>query len=288
MMIWARKSRINNLLRYSHARSSIKSTVAKYTDLRLLRRLGWHSKQYKAQNVKSSHNKVLHLLTISASINVFPNGQEIALHLEPSFTPTSSGPIGPQQASMTDASSEISPSSPYTSQRTAVRNLTLPTNPEFDIPPSPPGSPTRGGEKFVHFLELKQEGFHFNAKLAASSALKNPSLLPKLMESAGLEGSVQYSTTLPLELWDPLKFPEQAYKEMLGKSQQEMTKKKEKERAKGQQGSIDFVSAHNPTQPSRGGAPVTSIKATGRSAAEKIMAGLDREGSVQSRNHADQ
>ena len=144
---------------------------------------------------------------------------------------------------MIDASADLAPASPYSSQRTAMRNLTLPTKPNLDIPPSPLGSPTAVDQRFAHFLELKSQGIHFNAKLASSSALKNPSLLPKLMKSAGLEESEQYAATMPSELWNPLGFHEWAYKEELGKSQQELTKKKENERANSQREKIDFVSA---------------------------------------------
>ncbi|KAJ6155043.1 hypothetical protein N7470_005609 [Penicillium chermesinum] len=47
--------------------------------------------------------------------------------------------------------------------------------PNLDIPPSPPGSPDPAANaKFQHFLSLKHQGVHFNAKLATSSSLKNP------------------------------------------------------------------------------------------------------------------
>ena len=133
--------------------------------------------------------------------------------------------------------------------------------------------------KFEHFLELKKEGVHFNQKLAQSSALKNPSLLYKLMASAGLEEDDQYNTTLPEEIWNPKGFPPWAYKEELAKSQQEVTRKREEERSRLQRESIDFVSAANSGNSTRSGTPAATggNKGSKASAAERIMAGLDRE-----------
>lgn len=103
------------------------------------------------------------------------------------------GPAGPPQAVSSLETDLNVPASPYTIQQSTIRNLTLPTNPNFDIPPSPPGSPNPGAEdKFAHFLGLKRQGVHFNAKLASSASLKNPSLLPKLMQFAGVEDQRQY------------------------------------------------------------------------------------------------
>ena len=119
--------------------------------------------------------------------------------------------------------------------------------------------------KINHFLNLKKRGIHFNSKLAASSALKNPGLLPKLMDSAGLtDQNDQYKTTLPEDLWSPAGFPPWAYKEELARSQQEVAKKKEAEkRGMGR----EFVSATNDTADS--GRPGRNA-----SAAERVMAGL--------------
>lgn len=152
------------------------------------------------------------------------------------------------------------------------------TKPRY--PPSPPGSPNLGADqKFTHFLELKKQGVHFNAKLASSSALKNPSLLPKLMDFAGLDEPQQYATTLPVDLWDPAGFPEWAYKEELLRFQQSTLKRKEEEKAKASRESIDFVSATNSGQSSRGGTPGfgAGSKAARGSALERVMAGLDPE-----------
>ena len=133
--------------------------------------------------------------------------------------------------------------------------------------------------KFAHFLELKKQGVHFNDKLARSSALKNPGLLQKLMGFAGLEESDQYASTLPKEIWDPAGFPAWAYREELGKSQQEMQKKMEEEKARVQRDVIDFVSATSSAQSTSGGIPASGGVTRGLrvSAAERIMAGLDRE-----------
>lgn len=163
------------------------------------------------------------------------------------------------------------PASPYSANRAAIRSLTLPPKPNFNIPPSPPMSPSPDTDaKVRHFLDLKRKGVHFNAKLAASSALKNPSLLPKLMESAGLSVEKdQYATTLPADLWDPNGFPIWAYKEELAKAQQQVVKRKEEER-KGKE--REFVASSRETS---GSGPSSSRNV---SAAERVMAGLERRG----------
>ncbi|KAK4693286.1 hypothetical protein P7C71_g4078, partial [Lecanoromycetidae sp. Uapishka_2] len=190
------------------------------------------------------------------------------------------GPAGPPSPTSQNSNTISSPSSPYTSQRATIRSLTLPADPNLDIPPSPPGSPTPGADqKFVHFLKLKKQGVHFNAKLASSSALKNPSLLPKLMNFAGVEEQKQYATTLPMPLWDPAGFSNWAYKEELAKDQQMVAKRKEEERSRGSR-EIDFVSATNSVHSSRAGTPglANGLRGAKGSAAERIMADLDRRG----------
>ncbi|KAL8954054.1 MAG: hypothetical protein Q9222_000111 [Ikaeria aurantiellina] len=153
--------------------------------------------------------------------------------------------------------------SPYAANRMAIRNLTLPTMPRLDIPPSPPGSPPPGMEqKFEHFVKLKNHGIHFNEKLAGSSALKNPGLLQKLMASAGLAETDQYATPLPQNLCDPSVFPDWAYKEGLASSQQKVTKSKEEGKTQAQQQKIDFVPAtgRNRTNIERTVASLPSVK----------------------------
>ncbi|EKD15589.1 hypothetical protein MBM_06217 [Drepanopeziza brunnea f. sp. 'multigermtubi' MB_m1] len=172
----------------------------------------------------------------------------------------------------------MAPQSPYSANRALLRDLTLPTLPNYDIPPSPPGSPSEStNAKFKHFLELKKKGVHFNEKLAKSSALKNPSLMLKLMDFSNIDEAGQYATTLPKDLWNPHDFPAYAYKEELAKSQQKILKKKEEDKARGQRDSLDFVPATSTTEmlsrnttSSNGGRPGQM------SAAERIMAGLDR------------
>ena len=152
---------------------------------------------------------------------------------------------------MISASSALSaPSSPYANQRATIRSLTLPIQPNLDIPQSPLGSPTLGAEKFSHFLNLKKQGIHFNIKLASSSALKNPSLLPRLMGFAGVGSELQYTTTLPTELWDPVGLPTWAYKEGLAEAQHRRSKTKQEEKARLQRETIDFVTPDLPRQSS--------------------------------------
>lgn len=95
------------------------------------------------------------------------------------------------------------------------------------------------------------------------------------MESAGLDGADgrdQYASTLPRELWDPDGFPISSYKEGLAKMQQEVAKRQEVERRGLER---EFVS--------RGAERVDigrGMRGGGRaSAAERVMAGLERTGS---------
>jgi hypothetical protein len=171
----------------------------------------------------------------------------------------------------------LPPQSPYSANRALLRDLTLPTVPNYDIPPSPPGSPVASTDaKFKHFLDLKKQGVHFNQKLANSSALKNPSLMQKLMDFSDIDEAGQYATTLPKDLWNPDIFPEYAYKEELAKSQQKILKRKEEEKLRGPRESVDFVPATVTEPSSRSGTPGVGGKGSQKSAAERIMAGLDR------------
>jgi hypothetical protein len=174
-----------------------------------------------------------------------------------------------------EAESAIGP--PYLTERALIRELTLPPIPNLDIPQSPPGSPDPGtNRKFKHFLDLKSQGTHFNDKLAASSSLKNPSLLNKLMEYAEITDVDQHATSLPTSIWNPAGFPPWAFKEELLKSSQEVSKKEEERRAKGQRDAIDFVPGTASGDSSRGGTPGGG-KGLRISAAERVMAGLSRE-----------
>ena len=148
--------------------------------------------------------------------------------------------------------------SPYSVSRATLRNLTIPPVPNFDIPPSPPGSPPlKSTKKFDRFLELKKQGVHFNAKLAESSALRNPTLFQKLLDFAGLDDQSQYETALPDDLAVPTKFPAWAYADQLNKRQEDVAKRKAKER-KGRP--VEFVRASGAEEASssRGGTPFGS------------------------------
>ncbi|APA07205.1 hypothetical protein SS1G_04068 [Sclerotinia sclerotiorum 1980 UF-70] len=215
------------------------------------------------------------------------NSRTIELPSNPKPDDPLVGPqLGPAEATqfpeLEDAMNEErggEPQSPYSANRALLRDLTLPTVPNYDIPPSPPGSPVASTNvKFKHFLELKKQGTHFNEKLAKSAALKNPSLMQKLMDFADIDEAEQYSTTLPKDLWNPAGFPEYAYKEELAKSQQNILKGKEEKKARGQREALDFVPATNPVDAGRGGALHTGgINVKGQqSTAERIMAGLDK------------
>ncbi|KAL2262303.1 hypothetical protein VTK26DRAFT_1807 [Humicola hyalothermophila] len=173
------------------------------------------------------------------------------------------------------------PRSPYTATRALLRDLTLPSHANMDIPPSPPGSPPPGHDaltaKFDHFLALKRKppggggggggggvggAMHFNARLAESAGMRNPSLMDKLLGFVGVEtdfhfpaaagdegggggggggikATEQYATVLPTAVWDPHCFPPQAYRGELRKAQERMAK--ERERGRGEP--VEFVPA---------------------------------------------
>jgi hypothetical protein len=150
-----------------------------------------------------------------------------------------------------------------------------PLIPNPDIPPSPPGSPDPvANKKFEHFLALKKDGLHFNEKLASSSSLRNPSLLSKMMEHAGIDDKAQYATSLPTDIWDLSALPAWTFKEELNKSQQDIRRKFEEKRTAHRE-AIDFVSGGTSAESSRAGTPAGGKLR--QSAAERIMSGLSRE-----------
>ncbi|KAF2810133.1 uncharacterized protein BDZ99DRAFT_462735 [Mytilinidion resinicola] len=174
------------------------------------------------------------------------------------------------------AEGDSAPLSPYSTSRLIIRNLTMPPIPNFDIPPSPPGSPRPGPTaRFAQFLELKKRGVHFNERIEKTSALRNPSHLQKLMEFAGISETDQYASTLPEELAIPSKFPEWAYADQLVASQKEITKQREAEQARVQREAIEFVPASASGASSRAATPGGYLSRG--SGAERVMAGLDRE-----------
>ena len=158
-----------------------------------------------------------------------------------------SGPAPENQAQSPEDPSASGRSSPFSTTRALIHDMTLPPVPNLDIPPSPPGSPNAAANaKFEHFLSLKKQGVHFNAKLASSSSLRNPSLLKKMMEHAGIDERSQYNTSLPPDLWDVSNLPKWAFKDELLKVQQDVRQKMEENNAACQRSSIEFVSGAEP------------------------------------------
>ncbi|KAK4540292.1 hypothetical protein LTR36_009604 [Oleoguttula mirabilis] len=160
------------------------------------------------------------------------------------------------------------PLSPYTFERQRLRELTMPSIPNFDIPDSPSPPPTNSEEaaklavttkKFERFLELKKQGVHFNERLQNSSSLRNPSLLPKLMDFAGISQEESYASALPEELRVPVKWAEESNVESLVKQNERREKKRLAERDK-----VDFVPAAK-----SGGSSVTTTPAAGGGSVSK-------------------
>ena len=164
----------------------------------------------------------------------------------------------------------------YEATREAIRNLTMPPVPSFNIPPSPPGSPPPNStKKFANFLKLKKQGVHFNERLASTAALKNPTLFQKLKQHAGISDEEQYATTLPGDLAVPTSFPPWAYADELNKTQGKIRQRKEDQVKKKGRDGIDFVPAAGSGASSRTSTP----RGTGQSAAERVLGGLDARAS---------
>jgi hypothetical protein len=158
----------------------------------------------------------------------------------------------------------------YSDTRAAIRSLTMPPIPNFNIPPSPPGSPPPDvSRKFSNFLELKRKGVHFNSKLESSAALRNPGLLQKLMEFAGINDYDQYATPFPEDLAVPTAFPPWAYGDQLNKTQQAILKKSENEKRMHTRDRINFVSASTSTSASSSAAAFKPGKGGGQSSKNK-------------------
>lgn len=205
-----------------------------------------------------SHASSEHSVIPAPGATLPPDATTIGPNLPPTEEEqlaTEAYPEEMDQEALTSQPEDPAPSSPYSAARSLIHTLTLPTVPNMDIPPSPPSSPSQVtaqaalSAKFDKFLELKRKkGIHFNARIADSHALKNPPLMDKLLEFVGvgvdfdngaIEGTEQYATTLPNELWDPAAFPEWAYRGPLRKSQEKL--QKERGREKGE--AVQFVPA---------------------------------------------
>ena len=99
---------------------------------------------------------------------------------------------------------------------------------------------------------------HFNDKLAGSTSLKNPSLLKKMMDHAGIDDQAQYHASLPPEAWNANDLPSWGFKEELLKAQREIHHKAEERKLAGQRDAINFVAA-TPSESTRTGTVSSSI-----------------------------
>ncbi|KAL5121839.1 hypothetical protein ACEQ8H_000054 [Pleosporales sp. CAS-2024a] len=165
--------------------------------------------------------------------------------------PTVSPP--PQDGHVADS---LPPGSPYTSNRALIHSLTLPTVPNFNIAPSPPGSPPqKASTKFAQFLDLKGKDQHFNQRLEASSVLRDAGHLRKLLDFAGISEEEQYASALPEDLALPTVFPDWAYAEELKASQKQIWKTREQHKSKRPREAVEFVSATSSASSSRAATP---------------------------------
>jgi len=171
------------------------------------------------------------------------------------------------------------PMSPYSQNRALLRTYTIPPLPaDFSIPDSPPGSPDPASVKtFSHFLKLKDQNIHFNSKLANNTNLRNPNLLDTLLNFVDLDKDVvQYASTRSKDRWstDLNKLGQgiprrkgETFVQALSRLQKETTEKQQRDRT-----TVDFVGSNNESV-----ARQESSSTHTKSAAERIMAGLDRD-----------
>ncbi|KAI1489545.1 HCNGP-like protein-domain-containing protein [Biscogniauxia mediterranea] len=190
----------------------------------------------------------------------------------PSFPPLEEADDIPEEAGAAASASASAPDlllpplpppgSPYSANRALLRDLTLPSVPNMEIPASPRGvsPPPATSRKLEHFLELKRKGVHFNARLADAPAMRNPALADKMLAGfAGLPDRDHYRTVLPPDLWDPVAaFPRHAFREQLRRSQTEIAQARA--RAKG--APVEFVP---PAAGGAGAGAVAGASATGSS-----------------------
>ena len=181
-----------------------------------------------------------------------PAHQKVSILPSAPINGPAQGPAVPPPAAENGVADDELPGS----SRATIQNLTLPTVPNFDIPPSPPGSPPqRATKKFAQFLELKKKDQHFNQRLENSSVLRDPGHLQKLMTYTGISEEEQYASTLPDGLAVPAVFPPWAYVEELRASQKRIFKAKEQEKSRTPREAIDFVSATKSGTASRTSTP---------------------------------
>ncbi|KAJ9667305.1 hypothetical protein H2201_002506 [Coniosporium apollinis] len=176
--------------------------------------------------------------------------------------------LSPSEANLELLGIDPASQSPYSSTRSTIRSLTLPPHPIFDIPPSPPGSPPPSTAKIAHFLELKRQGTHFNARLADSVALRNPELLGKLMEFAGISQEDSYASTLSEEegLGVLSEWPEDGYADFLQRSQTEICDRRDEAVRKAGRERVEFVGAASTSASAPSSAPAAASTAVGTGA----------------------
>ncbi|KAN0086717.1 HCNGP-like domain containing protein [Elaphomyces granulatus] len=203
---------------------------------------------------KSSQHEVSSKAYSSDDLEIRPASQRHAASSE--HTDLFIGPSKPERVyNSLDGNLPSIQSSPFSTSRSLIHDLTFPPVPNLDIPPSPPGSPDLAtNEKFSLFLSLKDQGVHFNEKLAGSSSLKNPNLLLKLRQHAELDNEQQYATSLAASLWDVSMLPTWGFKEELLKNQLDIRRKADEKKVAGRE-SLDFV-------PVREGITSRKLKAT--------------------------
>jgi hypothetical protein len=209
----------------------------------------------------ATNNELADAPVASAPTPLRPTLQEDARPNSGSVDGPAQGPTVAPSPAEDGADGEAAPGSPYSSNRAVVQNLTLPSVPNFDIPPSPPGSPPQTAtKKFAQFLDLKKKGVHFNQRLEGSSVLRDPGHLQRLMDFAGIGEEEQSATTLSEDVAVPTVFPEWAYAEQLRASQRQILKTKEQARSAAPREAIDFVSATKSGTSSGTGTPATTSK----------------------------
>jgi hypothetical protein len=97
------------------------------------------------------------------------------------------------------------------------------------------------------------------------------------MDFAGVSDEEQYMSTLPGDVAVPAAFPAWAYAEELRQSQKKITKANEHASARIPREAIDFVAGTGPSTSSGTGTPSGKGVYEHQSAAERVIAGLERQ-----------
>ncbi|KAI9105437.1 HCNGP-like protein-domain-containing protein, partial [Phlyctochytrium arcticum] len=89
----------------------------------------------------------------------------------------------------------------------------------YGIPPESAGAADEATqEKIARWLQLKESGMHFNARLEKTHAFRNPAIMNKLISYLGLD---EIGSNYPSHIYDPHGFPAEAFSDAIVRKQQQ-------------------------------------------------------------------